>query len=289
MLTACMAGRRFALVTFARALGPWFEECVRAHGLWERCAGIRMLDTPVPGDLRGRHREGGSSGRTREARHRRGRGRRPDLGRRAVVGPGRARRRPDSRARHRSGRCRREAGRGAARAAAAKGERGDVSPARRQTDQWPCRSARRPARTSRRLVRWVAGDAKSPVRSSIARPNANRRDSCPGAAMIWTPNGFVDPASRRRQGQHREADQRHDEGDGEIVDRRFELRAVDRMTSPISFVHGKDRRRRHDQKILARQQLAKTAVDRGAPPLGGEIILAPRALRPPRCSRSQSA
>jgi Asp/Glu/hydantoin racemase len=46
MLTACMAGRRFAIVSFAQALGPWYEECVRAHGLWERCAGIRMLDTP---------------------------------------------------------------------------------------------------------------------------------------------------------------------------------------------------------------------------------------------------
>jgi len=46
MLTACMAGRRFAIVTFAQALGPWYEECVRAHGLRERCAGIRMLDTP---------------------------------------------------------------------------------------------------------------------------------------------------------------------------------------------------------------------------------------------------
>ena len=44
MLTACMAGRRFAIVTFAQALGPWYEECVRMHGLWERCAGIRMLD-----------------------------------------------------------------------------------------------------------------------------------------------------------------------------------------------------------------------------------------------------
>ncbi|ETR74959.1 Asp/Glu/hydantoin racemase [Afipia sp. P52-10] len=46
MLTACMAGRRFAIVTFAQALGPWYEECVRAHGLWDRCAGIRMLDDP---------------------------------------------------------------------------------------------------------------------------------------------------------------------------------------------------------------------------------------------------
>jgi allantoin racemase len=44
MLTACMAGRRFGIVTFAQALGPWYEECVRMHGLWERCAGIRMLD-----------------------------------------------------------------------------------------------------------------------------------------------------------------------------------------------------------------------------------------------------
>ncbi|MDA9430863.1 aspartate/glutamate racemase family protein [Bradyrhizobium sp. CCBAU 51627] len=46
MLTACMAGRRFAIVTFAQALGPWYEECVRDHGLRERCAGIRMLDAP---------------------------------------------------------------------------------------------------------------------------------------------------------------------------------------------------------------------------------------------------
>ena len=46
MLTACMAGRQFAIITFARALGSWFEECVRSHGLWERCAGIRMLDGP---------------------------------------------------------------------------------------------------------------------------------------------------------------------------------------------------------------------------------------------------
>ena len=44
MLTACMLGRRFAIVTFARALGPWYEECVAMHGLQGRCAGIRMLD-----------------------------------------------------------------------------------------------------------------------------------------------------------------------------------------------------------------------------------------------------
>jgi allantoin racemase len=44
LLSACMVGRRFAIITFATALGPWYEECVRMHGLWERCAGIRMLD-----------------------------------------------------------------------------------------------------------------------------------------------------------------------------------------------------------------------------------------------------
>ena len=44
MLTACMLGRRFSIVTFARALGPWYHECVEMHGLRERCASIRMLD-----------------------------------------------------------------------------------------------------------------------------------------------------------------------------------------------------------------------------------------------------
>jgi allantoin racemase len=44
MLTACMLGRKFAIVTFARALGPWYQECVSMHGLDARCAGIRTLD-----------------------------------------------------------------------------------------------------------------------------------------------------------------------------------------------------------------------------------------------------
>lgn len=44
MLTACMLGRRFCLVTFARALEPWYQECVDMHGMRERCAGVRMLD-----------------------------------------------------------------------------------------------------------------------------------------------------------------------------------------------------------------------------------------------------
>ena len=44
MLTACMLGRKFVVVTFATALGPWYQECVEMHGLQGRCAGIRMLD-----------------------------------------------------------------------------------------------------------------------------------------------------------------------------------------------------------------------------------------------------
>ncbi|MCL3883120.1 aspartate/glutamate racemase family protein [Marivita sp. GX14005] len=44
MLTACMLGGKFSIVTFARALGPWYRECVDWHGLSGRCAGVRMLD-----------------------------------------------------------------------------------------------------------------------------------------------------------------------------------------------------------------------------------------------------
>jgi allantoin racemase len=44
MLSACMFGRRFVIVTFATALGPWYEDCVAMHGMSSRCAGVRMLD-----------------------------------------------------------------------------------------------------------------------------------------------------------------------------------------------------------------------------------------------------
>jgi Asp/Glu/hydantoin racemase len=44
MLTACMLGRRFLIVTFARALGSWYRDCVEMHGLDSRCAGISALD-----------------------------------------------------------------------------------------------------------------------------------------------------------------------------------------------------------------------------------------------------
>ncbi|MEJ1976591.1 MAG: aspartate/glutamate racemase family protein [Acetobacteraceae bacterium] len=46
MLTACMLGRRFAIVTFAQAMEPWYQECVDYHGLAGRCAGVFCLDEP---------------------------------------------------------------------------------------------------------------------------------------------------------------------------------------------------------------------------------------------------
>jgi allantoin racemase len=44
MLTACMVGQKFSIVTFATALAPWYAECVAMHGLTSRCAGVRTLD-----------------------------------------------------------------------------------------------------------------------------------------------------------------------------------------------------------------------------------------------------
>jgi Asp/Glu/hydantoin racemase len=44
MLTACMLGKRFGIVTFAAAMEAWYRECAEQHGLAHRCAGIRCLD-----------------------------------------------------------------------------------------------------------------------------------------------------------------------------------------------------------------------------------------------------
>lgn len=44
MLTACMLGRRFAIVSFSATLEPWYQECVEWHGLTDRLAGILTLD-----------------------------------------------------------------------------------------------------------------------------------------------------------------------------------------------------------------------------------------------------
>jgi allantoin racemase len=44
MLTACMLGRRFAIVTFTAALSGWYRDCIEMHGLSARCCAVRALD-----------------------------------------------------------------------------------------------------------------------------------------------------------------------------------------------------------------------------------------------------
>jgi allantoin racemase len=44
MLTACMLGGRFLIVTFASMLCGWFRDCVAMHRLEDRCAGVVALD-----------------------------------------------------------------------------------------------------------------------------------------------------------------------------------------------------------------------------------------------------
>jgi Asp/Glu/hydantoin racemase len=46
MLTACMLGRKFVIVTFSEALKPWYRDCVEMHGLNSRCAGVHALGGP---------------------------------------------------------------------------------------------------------------------------------------------------------------------------------------------------------------------------------------------------
>lgn len=46
MLTACMLGRRFAIVTFSSTLVGWYRDCVEANAMSARCAGILALDLP---------------------------------------------------------------------------------------------------------------------------------------------------------------------------------------------------------------------------------------------------
>lgn len=43
MLTACMLGRRFSIVTFATAMEPWYRECVDYNSLSGRLASIRCV------------------------------------------------------------------------------------------------------------------------------------------------------------------------------------------------------------------------------------------------------
>ncbi len=43
MLTACMLGRSFAIVTFSQGLVAWYNECLDWNGLRGRCAGVFSL------------------------------------------------------------------------------------------------------------------------------------------------------------------------------------------------------------------------------------------------------
>ncbi|WP_341988804.1 aspartate/glutamate racemase family protein [Azorhizobium sp. AG788] len=44
ILTACMLGQRFSIVTFSRTLTAWYEDAVALSGLQARCASIRVPD-----------------------------------------------------------------------------------------------------------------------------------------------------------------------------------------------------------------------------------------------------
>lgn len=44
MLTACMLGAKFGIVTFSPALEAWYHESVAWHGMQARCAGVFALD-----------------------------------------------------------------------------------------------------------------------------------------------------------------------------------------------------------------------------------------------------
>ena len=44
MLTACMLGERFLIVTFTSAMSGWYRDCVAMHRLESRCAGVVALD-----------------------------------------------------------------------------------------------------------------------------------------------------------------------------------------------------------------------------------------------------
>jgi len=44
MLTACMLGKRFAVVTFSSSLVSWYRDCIELNGMGDRCAGIHSLE-----------------------------------------------------------------------------------------------------------------------------------------------------------------------------------------------------------------------------------------------------
>ena len=61
MLSACMLGRSFAIVTFSGGLVPWYNECLDWNGLRGRCAGIFALQRRLQVDCRRAVGEGGGA------------------------------------------------------------------------------------------------------------------------------------------------------------------------------------------------------------------------------------
>ena len=56
LLTACMLGGRFGLITFSRAAAPGYRETVERHGLASRLAGLRTIDIPLAEAYAGREK-----------------------------------------------------------------------------------------------------------------------------------------------------------------------------------------------------------------------------------------
>ena len=111
--------------------------------------------------------------------------------------------------------------------------------------------ARRPARASRQLSgAWPAMRKSQFVFDRTAE--GKQAGFAPRRCNDLDAERQLVLRSGRRQGQDRETDQRHDEGDGEIVDRRLQRRAIDRGDVADLIRPGQNGRRRRDQEIRAR-------------------------------------
>ena len=44
MLSACLFGKKFSIISFTNAMAPWYEESVELLGLQSRYAGFRAID-----------------------------------------------------------------------------------------------------------------------------------------------------------------------------------------------------------------------------------------------------
>ncbi len=56
MLLTSVLGRKFSIVTFSTNMRPWYQECVEANGMTDRCSSIRVATQPL-GELADIHRD----------------------------------------------------------------------------------------------------------------------------------------------------------------------------------------------------------------------------------------